>query len=56
MQPREPMERRSARRKARFYGLERLQRVKSEDSGSCGGDTVGVQSPLAKGRVSVFCA
>jgi hypothetical protein len=36
MQPREPSERRSARRKARFYRLERLQRLRAGDSGSCG--------------------
>jgi hypothetical protein len=29
MQPPEPLERRSARRKARFYGLERLQKARS---------------------------
>jgi hypothetical protein len=33
--PPAPLERRSARRKARFYGLEQLQRVRSGDSGSC---------------------
>jgi hypothetical protein len=33
--PLEPLERRSSRRKARFYGLERLHRVRSGDSGSC---------------------
>jgi|SRR5262245_45787705 len=36
MQPPEPLERRSARSKARLYGLERLQNVRSGDSGSCG--------------------
>jgi hypothetical protein len=48
MQPPEPLERRSARRKVRFYGLERLQRVRSGDSGSCGGDTVAVQDRTSR--------
>src|SRR5262249_37164719 len=41
MQPPEPLERRSARRKAPLYGLERLQRVRSGDSRSCAPRRVG---------------
>jgi len=50
MQPPEPLERCTARRKAGFYGLERLERARSGDSGSCGGNTVGVQVPLSHPR------
>src|SRR5215471_12384499 len=53
MQPPEPLERRSARGKARFCGLERLQKARSGDSGYCGGDTVGeLQAPFGE-RTSV---
>src|SRR5262245_430878 len=65
MQPPEPLERRSARRKARFYGLERLQRASPVDSGSCAppsgpwlpfDPSSSVPSATASGRRSNFGA